>query len=61
MIGVHKSWGLNAYVLDRARIPAGLGYLAFAVDMYADGKATTHTDQAGACMTELTANATAWP
>jgi dienelactone hydrolase len=35
---VHEWWGQNDYVRMRARKLAELGYLAFAVDMYGDGK-----------------------
>lgn len=39
---VHEWWGLNDYSRDRARQLARLGYTAFALDMYGDGKAATH-------------------
>jgi len=44
---VHEWWGLNDYVKSRARDLAELGYTAFAIDMYGDGKQATHPDQAG--------------
>ncbi len=43
---VHEWWGLNDYVRARARKLAELGYVAFAVDMYGDGKVTDHPEQA---------------
>lgn len=45
---VHEWWGHNDYVRERARMLAELGYAAFAIDMYGDGKTATHPDQAGA-------------
>ncbi|MDB5100240.1 MAG: dienelactone hydrolase [Cyanobacteria bacterium RYN_339] len=43
---VHEWWGLNAYVKRRADQLAGLGYVAFAADMYGKGKVATTRDQA---------------
>lgn len=45
---VHEWWGLNDYARARADQLAALGFVALAVDMYGDGQATTHPDQAGA-------------
>lgn len=45
---VHEWWGLNDYVKRRADQLAGLGYVAFAVDMYGDGKVTTNPEEASA-------------
>src|SRR5262245_25908939 len=39
---VHEWWGLNDYAKDRCKKLAELGYVAFAVDMYGDGKTTEH-------------------
>ncbi len=39
---VHEWWGLNDYARKRARMLAGLGYTALAVDMYGEGKQATH-------------------
>lgn len=44
---VHEWWGHNAYARDRAVQLAGLGYTAFAVDMYGDGKTADHPEDAG--------------
>lgn len=44
---VHEWWGLNDYARQRAEMLARLGYVAFAVDMYGDGKVTEHPQQAG--------------
>ncbi|MGF1511057.1 MAG: dienelactone hydrolase family protein [Myxococcota bacterium] len=45
---VHEWWGHNDYVRSRARQLAELGYVAFALDMYGDGKTADHPDKAGA-------------
>jgi dienelactone hydrolase len=44
---VPEWWGLNAYAKSRADQLAELGYVAFAVDMYGDGKSTEDPKQAG--------------
>jgi len=44
---VHEWWGHNAYARKRARMLAGLGYTAMAVDMYGDGKTANHPKEAG--------------
>ena len=44
---VPEWWGLNDYAKDRARQLAQLGYVAFAVDMYGAGVATTDPKKAG--------------
>ena len=38
VIVVHEWWGLTDYPKKRADMLAGLGYVAFAADMYGDGK-----------------------
>jgi dienelactone hydrolase len=43
---VHEWWGLNDYARSRARMLAELGYTAFALDMYGDGKTATHPEDA---------------
>ncbi|HEY5744415.1 MAG TPA: dienelactone hydrolase family protein [Terrimicrobiaceae bacterium] len=45
---VHEWWGLNDYARHRAKQLAELGYTAFAVDMYGDGKVADHPKDAGA-------------
>jgi dienelactone hydrolase len=57
---VHEWWGLNDYARKRARQLAGLGYVAFALDMYGKDKVTDHPDQAGKFMKEITANVESW-
>jgi len=44
---VPEWWGLNDYAKGRARQLAELGYVAFAVDMYGAGIATTDPKKAG--------------
>lgn len=43
---VHEWWGLNGYAQERARKLAEKGYVAFAVDMYGEGKVTEHPEEA---------------
>ncbi len=45
---VHEWWGLTEYPKMRAKQMAELGYFAFAVDMYGDGKTAETPDEAGA-------------
>lgn len=44
---VHEWWGHNEYVRERADMLADLGYTAFALDMYGDGKLAEHPKDAG--------------
>jgi dienelactone hydrolase len=46
VIVVHEWWGLNDYARDRAKQLAKLGYVAFAIDLYGDGKTAQHPDDA---------------
>lgn len=57
---VHEWWGLNDYAKSRAEKLAAEGYVAFALDMYGDGKVTDHPEQAGAWMEEITGNIETW-
>lgn len=43
---IHEWWGINDYAKDRARKLAGLGYFAFAADMYGNGKIAETPQQA---------------
>lgn len=43
---VPEWWGVNDYTKSRVKQLAELGYLAFAVDMYGDGKSVTTPDEA---------------
>ena len=47
---VHEWWGHNEYIRSRARMLAEIGYTAFAVDIYGDGKLANHPKQAGEFM-----------
>ena len=53
---VHEWWGHNDYVRQRARMLAELGYTAFALDMYGDGKSAEHPQDAQKFMSEVLAN-----
>ncbi|HET6922969.1 MAG TPA: dienelactone hydrolase family protein [Anaeromyxobacteraceae bacterium] len=53
---VHEWWGHNEYARKRARMLAGMGYAALAVDMYGDGKQAMHPDDAGKFAGETTKN-----
>jgi dienelactone hydrolase len=57
---VHEWWGLNDYARKRAEQLAGLGYVAFACDMYGEGKTTEHPKEAGAMATEVRTNQKEW-
>lgn len=50
---LHEWWGHDEYVQRRAREVAALGYHAFALDMYGEGKVATTPDEAGAWMNEI--------
>ena len=43
---VHEWWGLDEHMRRRARMLAGLGYTALAVDMYGEGVCATHPHEA---------------
>ena len=45
---VHEWWGITKHVRDSARALAELGYVAFAVDMFGDGKTADNPKDAGA-------------
>jgi dienelactone hydrolase len=53
---VHEWWGHNDYARKRARMLAELGYTAFAVDMYGNGKQAAHSDDALKFATEVMQN-----
>src|SRR5664280_3523372 len=54
---VHEWWGHNEYVRKRARMLAGMGYTALALDMYGNGKQANHPDDAGKFASAVTKNA----
>jgi len=53
---VHEWWGNNDYARKRAEMLAGLGYVAFAVDMYGNGKQASNPDDAGKFASEVRSN-----
>lgn len=55
-------WGLNEYAKTRAKQLAELGYVAFAADLYGDGKVIdiAHPQDAGAMAKYLRDNVTVW-
>ena len=53
---VHEWWGMNDYARKRARMLAGLGYTAFALDMYGDGRQAHHPNDAGQFSGEIMKN-----
>jgi dienelactone hydrolase len=57
---VHEWWGLNDYARQRADKLAALGYVAFACDMYGEGKVTTHPEEAGQMAGEVRKNVKTW-
>ena len=57
---VHEWWGLNDYAKKRAEQLAQLGYVAFAADMYGEGKNTNHPDDARKMATEVRSNVEQW-
>lgn len=57
---VHEWWGLNDYARKRAEQLAGLGYVAFAADMYGAGKTVDHPKDAGELAGKVRSNVEAW-
>lgn len=53
---VHEWWGLNEFAKKRARMLAEMGYTAFALDMYGDGRQLIHPDDAKKFSSELFKN-----
>lgn len=51
---VHEWWGLNDHARNQARRLAEAGYVGFALDMYGNGKVTTHPQEAQAFVAEAT-------
>jgi dienelactone hydrolase len=57
---VHEWWGLNDYARHRAEELAKLGYVAFAADMYGEGKTASHPNDAMQMVGKLRANVEEW-
>lgn len=53
---VHEYWGLNDFTRKAAEQLAGLGYVAFAADIYGQGLVTTDPKEAGRLAGELRGN-----
>lgn len=56
----HEWWGLDGHAKKVAEEWAKLGYVAFAADMYGDGKVVDHPTDAGKMATAVRANADVW-
>ena len=52
----HEWWGLNDYIRGRAQQLAGLGYVAFALDMFGNGQTAKDHHEAGKLMQALMTN-----
>ena len=57
---VHEWWGLDEYARQRATQLAKLGYIAFAADMYGEGKTADHPDNARQMATTVRMNVENW-
>jgi dienelactone hydrolase len=53
---VHEGWGLGEHVIDRAKMLADMGYVAFAADMYGERRQVTKLPDVMAMIGELRAN-----
>jgi dienelactone hydrolase len=56
VIVVHEWWGHNEHAERQAARLAEAGYVGFALDMYGEGKSTTHPDSAQAFMMQAVSN-----
>ena len=56
----HEFWGLDAYAKQRVDQLAKLGYVAFAADLYGEGKLVDHPKDAGAMAGQLRSNVDDW-
>ncbi|MBC8113661.1 MAG: dienelactone hydrolase family protein [Candidatus Saccharimonas sp.] len=57
---VHEWWGLDGYAKRRAEQLAKLGYIAFAADMYGEGKTVDHPKDATAMAGQVRSNVEDW-
>lgn len=57
---VHEWWGLDAYAKRRTEMLAKLGYIAFAADMYGEGKTVNHPKDAGEMAGKVRMNVEDW-
>lgn len=56
----HEFFGLDAYAKRRAEQLAKLGYVAFAADLYGEGKLVDHPQDAGAMAGQIRSNVEDW-
>jgi dienelactone hydrolase len=57
---IHEWWGLNDYARGRAEQLAKLGFVAFAADIYGEGKVAEHPKEAGEMATKVRNNIADW-
>ncbi len=57
---VHEWWGLNDYAKMRCKKLAEAGYVAFAPDMYGEGKTAAHPEDARKMSATVRKNVDAW-
>jgi dienelactone hydrolase len=57
---VHEWWGLDDYARSRAEQIAKSGYVAFAADIYGEGKTVNHPMEAGELAGKVRANVEDW-
>lgn len=57
---LHEWWGLDDYARKRCEQLAALGYVAFAADMYGNGKTVDHPKDAGGMAGKVRENVEAW-
>ncbi|WP_106478828.1 dienelactone hydrolase family protein [Phytohalomonas tamaricis] len=55
---LHEWWGQSEYIKRRTEQLAALGYVAFAVDLYGNGKIADHPDDAGTFSSDVMSD---WP
>lgn len=56
----HEWWGLDAYAKRRTEMLAKLGYVAFAADLYGEGKTVAHPKDAGEMASKVRSNVDDW-
>jgi dienelactone hydrolase len=53
---VHEAWGLDDHAKERARMLAGMGYVALAADMFGRGRLVDSVDEGRAVIADLLSN-----
>lgn len=56
VLAVHEWWGLKAYARKHAKMLAKLGNVAFALDMYGNGRTASHPKDAGKFVKMVSSN-----